>query len=49
MDIEVEELAEVIEQFLIEDGGEDDRQWSSNEMAAAIIEAGYRKMTDAKR
>jgi hypothetical protein len=42
---EVDELAEVIEQFMAEVDGEDDRPWSSVGMAEAIMKAGYRKPT----
>ena len=44
---EVDELAEVIEQFMIAVPGnpeEGERDWSSLAMAEAIIKAGYRKV-----
>ena len=40
---EVEELAEVVEQFMAGVEGEDDRPWDSVQIAQAIIKAGYRK------
>lgn len=40
---EVDELTEVIEDFMRTVPGEDDRPWDAQQMAKAILDAGYQK------